>query len=148
MGLFDSMLGGGGSNKKELTKAEAFAGILLAAAGADGHIADEEIASLCTATQRMKLFSNISPNKFGTMMDGLVKILKREGVEKLVERCSEALPDELRETAFANACDIILADGVVEDEEKELVEKLQNELDIPGDRALDIVQVMVIKNRG
>lgn len=146
MGLFDGMLGGG--SKKELTKAEAFAGILLAAAGADGHIADEEVSSLCTTTQRMKLFSNIAPNKFGTMMDGLVKILKREGVEKLVERCAEALPDDLRETAFANACDIVLADGVVEDEEKELIEKLQNELDIPGDRALDIVSVMVIKNRG
>jgi hypothetical protein len=146
MGLFDSMLGGG--SKKELNKAEAFAGILLAAAGVDGHIGDEEVSSLCTTCQRMKLFSNIPGDKFGTMMDGLVKILKREGPEKPVERCAEVLPDNLRETAFANACDIILADGVVEDEEKELVEKLQNELDIPGDRALDIVQVMVIKNRG
>lgn len=146
MGLFDGMLGGGG--KKELSKAEGFAGILLAAAAADGHISDEEVSSLCTTVQRMKMFSNVSSNKFNSMMDTLHKILKREGVDKLVERCAEVLPDDLRETAFANACDIVLADGVVEDEEKELIEKLQNELDIPGDRALDIVSVMVIKNRG
>ena len=146
MGLFDSMLGGG--SKKELSKQEAFVGILLAAAAADGHIADEEAQGLCTVTQRMKLFQNVNGDKFGQIINQLVKILKREGVDKLVERCADALPAELHETAFANACDIVLADGVVEDEEKELIEKLQNELDIPGDRALDIVQVMVVKNRG
>ena len=147
MGLFDSMLGGGSSDK-ELSKQEAFVGILLAAAAADGHIADEEAQGLCTVTMRMKMFQNISGDKFSKILNQLIKILKREGVHKLVERCASALPRELHETAFANACDIILADGVVEDEEKALVEKLQNELDIPGDLALDIVQIMVIKNRG
>ena len=66
----------------------------------------------------------------------------------LVEKCVPALPDELRETAFAHACDLVLADGVVEDEERALVEKLQKKLEIPGDQAMDIVRVMVIKNRG
>ena len=32
--------------------------------------------------------------------------------------------------------------------ERALIEKLQHQLEIPGDEAMDIVKVMVIKNRG
>ena len=147
MGLFDSLFGGG-EGGKGVTKQEAFTGILLAAAAADGHISEEEAQGLWTAIERMKLFSNFTPDKFKRMMDTLLKILKKGGPDMLVDKCVPALPDELRDTAFANACDLVLADGVVEDEEKKLIEKLQNRLGIAGDEAMDIVRVMVIKNRG
>ncbi|HYH69606.1 MAG TPA: tellurite resistance TerB family protein [Urbifossiella sp.] len=147
MGLFDNLFGGGESGKG-VSKQEAFTGILLAAAAADGVIASEEARGLWNTIERMKLFSNFTPDKFNRMIENLLKILKRGGPELLIEKCVPELPDELRETAFANACDIVLADGVVEDEERELIEKLQNELEIPGDEAMDIVRVMVIKNRG
>jgi hypothetical protein len=58
------------------------------------------------------------------------------------------LPEELRDTAFANACDLLLADGGIEDEEKEFLDSLQRKLEIPGDQAISIVEVMVIKNKG
>jgi uncharacterized tellurite resistance protein B-like protein len=138
----------GGGESKEITRQEAFAGILLAAAAADGHIADEEARSLWTTIERMNLYEKFTPDRFNKMMDNLLKILKKGGPELLVDKCVPALPDKLRETAFANACDLVLADGVVEDEEKELIELLQNRLEIPGDEAMDIVKVMVIKNRG
>jgi tellurite resistance protein len=149
VGLFDNLFGGSESGNKGLSKQEAFAGILLAASAVDGHIASEEISNLITAISRMKLFSNFNDDKYNRMFDRLMKILKKpDGVDLLIEKCVPELPDELRETVFANACDIVLADGVVEPEEKELIEKLQNELELPGDEAMDIVRVMVIKNRG
>ncbi len=147
MGMFGDMFGGS-SGSKDVTKHEAFTGILLAAAAADGHISDEEARGLWTTIERMKLFGNFTPDKFQRMIDNLLKILKKGGPDLLVERCAPAVPEELRVTAFANACDIVLADGVVEPEEKELIEKLQNRLGVPGDDAMDIVKVMVIKNRG
>ena len=148
MGLFDNIFSGENTKSRGLTKQEAFAGILLGASACDGHIADEEISGLCTTCQRMKMFEPISPTKFSSMMDALVKILKRDGVEKLVDRCADALPEDLRGTAFANACDIVLADGVVEDEEKEFLNVLQRALELDGDTALTIVEVMIIKNKG
>src|SRR5262245_23314438 len=116
MGLFDNLFGSSSANKT-LGKAEAFAGILLGASACDGHIADEEAQGLFTITERMKLFDGVTPPKWNSMMDQLLKILKKDGPDGLVAKCAKALPDELRDTAFANACDIILADGVVEDEE-------------------------------
>ncbi len=149
MGLLDNLFdSSSSSSRRSLTRTEAFAGILLSASACDGHIADEELTSLFTTISRMKLFENYTEQKWTSMMDHLLKILKREGVDHLAQRCCDALPDELRESAFANACDIVLADGVVEDEEKEFLETLQKVLEIDGDTALTIVEVMIIKNKG
>lgn len=147
MGLFDGVFGGSESTK-EMSKGEAFAAVLLGAAAADGHIAEEEAHSLWTIIGRMKMYSNWSPDKFNSTMDRLVKNLKRSGLEALLERAAQYLPEELHETAFANACDIVLADGVVEDDEKKFLQNLTRYLRISGDQALTIARIMVIKNRG
>ena len=39
--------------------------------------------------------------------------MKRTGPEELLAKCADVLPEELRDTAFANACDLLLADGTV-----------------------------------
>ena len=74
MGLFDNLFGEKGSSR-ELTKQEAFAGILLGASACDGHIADEEVKGLFTITERMRMFENVSPNKWNAMMDVLAPAL-------------------------------------------------------------------------
>jgi tellurite resistance protein len=149
MGLFDDVFSGGGSSKgKSFGKAESFAAILLGAAASDGHIAEEEAQGLWTITGRMQLFSNWTADRFNNMMDKLIHVLKRDGLDTLLERAAEGLPEELRETAFANACDLVLADGVVEDEEKKFLSQLTRVLGISGDQALTIARVMVVKNKG
>jgi tellurite resistance protein len=148
MGLFDNLFTDKTSGGRELTKQEAFAGILLGASACDGHTADAEVKSLFTATERMRLFENVTANKWNAMMDVLLKFLNKDGPLKLVDRCAKALPEGLRQTAFANACDIVLADGTVEDEEKDFLDYLQKALELDGDIALNIVEVMIIKNKG
>lgn len=139
---------GGGEGKSAFGAHEGFAGILLAAAAADGHIAEEEAQGLWRAIERMKLFSSFTPDKFNKLMDTLLKVLKKGGPEALVEKCVPAVPERLRATAFCNAVDIVLADGTVEDDEKELIEKLQGALEVDDKEAQMIVKVMLIKNRG
>lgn len=147
MGLFDSVFGGQKADE-ELSKHEAFAGILMGAVASDGYISDEEARGLCTTLARMKLYESWSPERFNKSLNRLMGIHKRGGNDVLLKKCAENLPDELRETAFANACDLILADGVVESEEKKFLEELRSTLRISGDQALTIVQVMIVKNRG
>ena len=147
MGLFDSFFGTQ-KESQEMAVQEAFAGVLLGAAAADGHIADEEAEGLWTILGRMKMFDSWTGQKFSHMMDRLVKILKKHDVDGLLDRCVPHLPAKLHETAFCNACDIVLADGTVESEEEEFLEKLQRKLNVSGDEALTIVEVMIIKNKG
>jgi len=147
MGLFDNLFGSEKSTK-ELNKSEAFAGILLGACASDGHIADEEAEGLVTIMGRMKMYENWTNDKFHATINKLLGQIKRQGVEKVIQRCAESLPDQLHSTAFANACDLVLADGVVEEEEKEFLETLQRSLQMSGDEALTIIEVMIIKNKG
>lgn len=149
MSLFDDVLSNDSSfDANPFGPHEGFAGLLLGASACDGHIADEEVQSLFTILMRMKLYQHVPPHKFNAMMDRIMGVLKRGGPGKLLEMAVPAVPPELRETAFANACDIVLADGVVEQDEKEFIDDLLLKLELDATRAKTIVQVMVFKNQG
>ncbi len=147
MGLFDNAFDER-EGEEGLSKAESFAGVLLSAAACDGHISEEEAQGLYTTAARMKLFESISPKKFSRIIDRLLGILKREGHEDLLDRSVQSLPDELRATAFANACDLVLADQGIEEEEKEFLSILQRKLHLEREESLKIFKIMVVKNRG
>lgn len=148
MGLFDNLFGDKSADRRALTEAEAFAGLLMAAAASDGHAGRQEIADLRTILARMKLFADLTDGRWRMLSDTLFRLLKRDGALGLADRCVAALPADLRDCAFANACDLILADGTVEDAERAFLEHLQRALDLDPDIALNIVEVMITKNKG
>ena len=145
MGLFDKIPGG--SAPTTLSKPEAFAGVMLAVVAADGHISEEEAAGFMSAVHRMQIFREQSAAEHKSMMDKLFAILKKSSATDLITRCAATLPSHLREAAFAAATDLVFVDGSVNDEEKSLLESLQRSLENPDGLALQIVQVMEIKNR-
>ena len=148
MSLFDDVAGQSSFAPKAFGPHEGFAGVLLAGSACDGHIAVEEVQSLVTILIRMKMYQYVPPHKFNSMMDRLLGILKRGGPEALLEMSVPAVPPELRETAFANACDIVLADGVLEPDEKAFIDDLVYKLELDTDRARNIIQVIIYKNQG
>ena len=148
MSLFDNIFGPDASDDRPLSGQEAFAGILVAATACNGHTSQEQLRGLSHITERMRLFDNVSSGKWNAMVDRLMKLHHREGSQQMVQRCAQTLPDGMRECAFANACDIVLADGTVDPEERAFLEHLHSTLALDNDTALNIVEVMIIKNRG
>ncbi len=147
MGFFDSLFGS--SNESSgFTPQEAFAGILLGASACDGHIAEDEVQGLVTALVRMELYKRYNGRQFGQTFNRLMGFLKRRGVDALIDECVDALPEDLDNTAFTNACDIVLADGIVEPDEKDFIDRLRRKLEIPPDTARMIAEIMVVKNKG
>lgn len=145
MGLFDDL---GGSGAAEFTKHDAYAGILLAANASDGHVSSEEVQGFFTILLRMKMYRDWTPEKLQRTIDRLLGLIKKKGVDATVQLCAQALPQPLHRAAFCNAVDLVLADGVVEDEEKQFINNLRQALGLPGDDAQMIAQVMVWKNQG
>jgi tellurite resistance protein len=148
MGLFDKVLGMKEAEKAKLNKEESFAAITLAAVAADGYISEEEGRGIITGLARMKLFENYNPNKMGSMFNKLIGIIKNQGIESLVTLSKENLPQELRETAFAVATDLALADGTMDKSEQDILTKIQQTLGVPEETAIKIIEVMLIKNKG
>ena len=97
MGLFDNLFGDKASDRHPLTEAEAFAGVLMAAAACDGHAGKQEVADLRAVLGRMKLFADLTDGRWRALADTLVRWLKRDGVLGLADRCAAGLPPELRE---------------------------------------------------
>ena len=147
MSLFDDILDDVDA-PSEFGPQEGFAGVLICASACDGHIGDEEGQNLNLILGSRRLYQRLSPQQFSSMIDRLIGELKKRGPERLLEKAYPKVPPELRETVFANAVDIVLADGTVEQEEREFIDDLREKLEIEQKRAKTIVQVMVYKNDG
>jgi uncharacterized tellurite resistance protein B-like protein len=148
MGLFDKVLGGQLGDNADLTKQEAFAAILLVTVAADGHVSDEEARSFNTVINRMQLYRDMPGDQFSRLMDKLIGLLKRHGHRELLSRAYKGLPEDLRLTAFAVCTDLVFADGTIQDEEKQTLEDIQSSLQIPEQQAIQIIEVIQVKNRG
>lgn len=144
MGLFDKVIGKGSS---EFTPAEGFTGIALAAVAADGVITPDEVQGLAAALGRTRAFKGANNRQVQGYFEKVTKVAKDEGVESLLKRSAEAVPRELRATAFAIAADLVFADGDVSGSEKKYLEHIQQVLGVADAEALKIVEVMAIKNK-
>jgi len=149
MGLFDAFRQS--SVKKSqvtLGPAEGFAALMLLVVASDGYLADDEIRLLNATFNRMKLFRSYSEDVMRRMLDNLCNILRRDGSEVIFEAAIATLPHDLYETAFAIATDLVLSDGEVTEEEEDLLGSLCRALDLPDNLVNQVIQVMLIKNKG
>ena len=136
------------TNAIELTPAEAFAAIALTAVAADGVITDSESQIIKSTLARMDLFNDYSSETKTEMMQRLLEQIQSHGYDSLMQAAIAKLPENLKDTAFAVATDIILSDGDLADEEEELLNALYNALDLSEELATKIIDVMLIKNKG
>lgn len=148
MGLFDKISQTRQQSEVTLGPAEAFAAIALIAVAADGYINDSESQVLSMTLSRMQLFRSYPNDVMKKMLDRLLMLLQRQGVQVLFNAALAMLPDELKETVFAVTTDIALADGEISQEEEQLLNDLYSALGLSEEIALKIIDVMLIKNKG
>lgn len=133
---------------EQLNETEGFTGIVFCAIASDGMITQEEMDGLASALGRMRLYRTTNRREFGRIMDKLQRHFSDNGFDATLQACANAVTPPLRETAFAVATDLLFADGVVSQEERVFLEKMQDALKLDEAAALRIVEVVQIKNRG
>lgn len=147
MGLFDR-IAATTTSASSLSPAEAVAGIMVVAISSDGYLSDEEIATLGSTLSRMQLFRSYSDDVMRKLFDKLFGVQKRQGTDALLQLAKASIPYELGATVFAICTDLIMADGTIEPKEEAFLERLYALLEVPQETALQIIQVMLIKNKG
>jgi len=148
MGLFDAVLGIESQAQTLLNPAEGFAVIILAATASDGYLSIEQANCITSALSRMKLFQSYSNDLMHRLFDKILGVLQRDDFNFLFNAAKESLSQDLREAAFAVATDLVLAEGIVNEEEKNFLNDLYQALGVSSEIAIQIVQVILIKNRG
>jgi len=148
VGLFDKVLGKDkGDGPITLNKNEAFAAVAVAAIASDGTISEEEVQRTAMNLAAMPVFRNHDLREMGGTLNKVAGILKKRGAGAVMPAAKLALSKEQCEQAFFLATDLLLADGVVEKEERQFLEEVRVALAVDEPMALKIVEVVVIKNR-
>ncbi len=148
MGLFDAVLGTESQTQAALSPAEAFAVIILTATASDGYLSVEQANSITSVLSRMKLFKSYPHDMMNRLFDKILGILQGDGFNALFSAAKDSLSQDLREVAFAVATDLVLAEGIIAEEEKNFLNDLYQALGVSSEIAIQIVQVILIKNRG
>ena len=130
-----------------LSRSDAVVAVLVGAAVADGILRREETSRLTDllGSSRWGLGMGIDATTAATTR--ALNLLADHGLPALLSACAEAIPPDLRATAFALAVDLVLADGRLGTRESALIDQLQGTLRIEGELARTIIEVLRIKNR-
>ncbi len=147
MGVFDKVF-----SKEQgtvtLSKPEAFAAVAVAAVASDGDISPEEVQRAVINLATLKSFRRHDLRELSNTLNKVSGMIKKRGVSTVIQSAKAVLSADERPSAFFVATDLILADGVVEEQEKKFLEELQTALGIDDETALKISEVVLIKNRG
>lgn len=148
MSLFDVInVGQATTSKATLSPVEGITGIALLMVASDGYVSDEEIDLLHASLLRMKIFRGYSSDVLRRVFDKVGKELKRRAYDDYLRLMVSAVPFEMATAVFAIAVDLAFADGEVSPEEQAVLEFLYGILEIPQDTAVQIIQVMQMKNQ-
>jgi hypothetical protein len=147
MNLLDTILGIDNQSPEVLTSAEAFAAIVLGAITPDGLLSEQQTCNISYVLSRIKLFNSYSEDAMNKLLEKVLNILRHDGFNALFNLAKASLSSELRETAFAVAADLVLAEAIATEEEKNFLNDLSHALDIPHDSTVQILHVLMIKNQ-
>ncbi|MBD2516631.1 tellurite resistance TerB family protein [Nostoc sp. FACHB-973] len=147
MGLLDAVLVTESQTQPVLNSAEAFAVIVLTATAPDGYLSVEQANSITCVLSRTKLFKSYPQQMIKSMFDQILSIFQGDHFNTLFNVAKDSLSQDLREAAFAVATDLVLAEGIVAEEEKNFLNDLYQALGVSSEIAIQIMQVILIKNR-
>lgn len=144
MGLFDKLRS---ATELQFDEQRAIMTIVIGAIMADGEAEDEEMSRMRMMCSLSPIFARNSVAQDNAVIDFVLRALRQLDWDDLIPRAAAALSPELRETAFAFACDMLMADGVVGRAEESYLEDLARRLSIQDSTANAVVEVTVIRNR-
>ncbi|MEN3974981.1 tellurite resistance TerB family protein [Emcibacter sp. SYSU 3D8] len=131
-----------------LTPHSALVYLMVIVAAADSKMVDAEIGAMSHTVSHLPVFEGYDRAKLLSAVQACNDIIEHgEGLETVLGLVSEALPDSLRDTAYAIACTVAISDGRLGQEELRLLEMIRHELDIDRLAAAAIERGIVALNR-
>lgn len=145
MGLFDDMFNKVPTEKKFTPQdiREAYSVVLYCCANAEGDIGDEEIIFLDCLFRIMSIFKNYDGADYLQMAE---KTYTNYTPHELIEGSFNYIKESIRPQLFCYCCDIFLADGIVTEEEKKILEKIAEISGIDEQTTKKIAEVALIRN--
>jgi tellurite resistance protein len=104
---------------------------MVIVSAADRDMTDAELAIIGDIVGHLPVFRDFDSKRLPKVLEDCSKMLSRdEGLEEAFAAIKAVLPANLRETAYAIACDVAAADGEASQEELRVLEMMRHRLNI------------------
>jgi tellurite resistance protein len=105
--------------------------VMVLVAGSDGGMPNSELRSIGEVVQYLPIFRDYDRDRLTKDAAACGRLLNDDdGLENVLEQVEAALPERLRETAYALACDVAAADGRVTQEEARMLDIIRYRLQV------------------
>jgi hypothetical protein len=99
--------------------------------GAESNLPPDEIAIIGDIVGHLPVFHGFDRKLLARHLNDCAELLTREdGLDGTLEAIKAALPQRLRETAYAIACDLVAVDGAASQEELQLLDLMRERFEI------------------
>ena len=104
---------------------------MVIVSAADRDMTDSELGMIGDIVGHLPVFRSFKRDDLQDVLDDCINLLGRDnGLDEAFSAIKKALPANLRETAYAIACDVAAADGEASQEELRVLELMRHRLDI------------------
>lgn len=124
---------------------EAWIGILFACISSDKRLPEQETETLAHLLLIKEMFKS---SEVLTIYRDCMLAHSKLGSKGLIDICISKVEDQNKPTLFAMAADLMLSDGNIQPEEKEILDYLSFGFSLNFDLKQKIIEVILIKNKG
>ncbi len=104
---------------------------MVMVSAADRNMSDAELQAIGRVVNHLPVFRDFDADTLPLVAQDCAKLLSRDdGLDRTLDTILVSLPEHLRETAYAIACDVAAADGRVVNEEVRLLQLLRDKLEV------------------
>ncbi|SPF76745.1 hypothetical protein ALP8811_01759 [Aliiroseovarius pelagivivens] len=114
-----------------LTPQDSLIAVMMAVSASDEQVTSAELLTIERIVNHLPVFATYDPDRFKTVSQTVFDLFAVEdGLDALFGLVRDNLPENLWETAYALACDVAAADGVLQGPELRILEEIRYELNI------------------
>jgi tellurite resistance protein len=114
-----------------LSPQDALIAVMVAVSISDENIRTSELVAIERMVNHMPIFATYDIDRIRIVAGTVYSLFEEEdGLDALFGLVRDALPESLRETAYALSCDVAAADGALRQTELRMLEEVRNELAI------------------
>lgn len=128
------------------SEVEALFNLLHLCTKADGESGKAEQYNLVNVIQNKKIFQYMGDIE--ELYINAESVIGKYGTKAVVDGCVKKLSIDFHKTVFTLCADIILADGIITEQEAKLLAVIGEQLSVDSEFAQKVAEVLLIKNKG
>jgi tellurite resistance protein len=114
-----------------LSAEDALVALMIAVSASDADIRTAELVKINNAINNLPVFGGYDVSHIPRISEVVFELFEQEdGLEAMFGLIRDALPEKLFETAYALACDVAAADGMIQGAEARMLEEIREELNL------------------